>query len=83
MNGPPATPIVSAERIIVGHCPNPDCGPWGGAPIAVLNNHEVWPPVKCESCGWRGDTTQLVNRVRLDRGWRVSDGSGVERELRP
>jgi hypothetical protein len=83
VSGPVKEPVVSAERIIVGHCPNPDCGPFGGQPIAVFNNHEVWPLVRCPSCGWVGDTTALVNRVRYDRGWRVSDGFGPERELRP
>lgn len=83
----PGTPVplglvvLAAERIIVGHCPSPECGPHGGQPIAVLNNHETWPLVECP-CGWVGDTTQLVNRVRFDRGWRVSDERPDERELR-
>lgn len=75
--------VISAERILVGHCPNPDCGPYGGAPIVVLNDHESWPLVECPWCGMCCDTLSLVNRVRLDRGWRVSDASGRERELRP
>lgn len=75
--------VVQAERILVGHCPNPECGPWGGWPIAVLNDREVWPLAHCGRCGWIGTTTELVNRYRLDAGWRVSDGDGPERELRP
>lgn len=74
--------VLTAARIIVGHCPNPECGPWGGLPIVVLNNHETWPLVTCR-CGWAGDTTQLVNRYRLDTGWLVSADDGPERELRP
>lgn len=74
--------ILTADRILVGHCPSPECGPFGGRAIAVLNHHESWPLVTCP-CGWVGATDELVNRVRLDRGWKVSDGVGPERELRP
>lgn len=70
---------LSADRVLVGHCPSPDCS---GAPLVVLNNRESWPLVDCP-CGWAGPTTDLVNRSRLDRGWLVSDEHGQERELRP
>lgn len=68
---------------IVGHCPNPECtGALGGRVIVVLNDGGTWPLVEC-ACGWQGPTDEIVNRVRMDQGWRVSDGSGPERELRP
>lgn len=81
---PPPLPNLTytAERILVGHCPSPDCRPFGGQPLAVFNDRGTWPLVACP-CGWRGQTTELVNIRRLDQGWRVSDETGVERELRP
>lgn len=62
--------VHCAARVLVGHCPT--CG----QPIAVTNNYEVWPVVTCAECGWQGGTDALVNRVRLDRGWEVSDSRG-------
>lgn len=83
---PPAPPnpamTYTADRVLVGHCPSPDCEPFGGAPLVVFNDRESWPLVACP-CGWSGPTDALVNRVRLDRGWKVSDKHGDERELRP
>lgn len=83
------TMTYTANRVLVGHCPNPDCGageaPWSGGPgrpLVVFNDGGSWPIVGC-LCGWSGPTTELVNRYRLDAGWLVSDGDGPERELRP
>lgn len=73
-------PQVSAERVLVGHCPNPECT---GPPIVVLNNRESWPLITCPSCDEVFDTLALRNRVRYERGWLLQYGDGVTMQARP
>lgn len=50
----------SAERVIVGHCPECD------AVLVVFNDHESWPLVGCK-CGWTGATAEFVS-TRFESG---------------
>jgi hypothetical protein len=61
MSGMTLGPVHQPERAIVGHCPA--CL----RVVMIENNHEVWPPIRCE-CGWHGDTTELRNKRRFERG---------------
>lgn len=49
------------SRTVVGYCPA--C--W--RVVAVENEYETWPLVHC-ACGWVGDTLEVVNRMRFERG---------------
>lgn len=56
---PDTDKTCGAPRMVAGYCP--ECN----GPRAVRNWYESWPLVHC-SCGWRGATTELLHRVRLD-----------------
>lgn len=53
--------VHNPARAIVGLCPS--CS----NVIVLLNDHEAWPLATCP-CGWTGTTTDLVDRVRYERG---------------
>lgn len=62
-DGTPREPnglTYSAERVIVGHCP--ECN----AVLVVFNDHESWPLVAC-ACGWRGATSEVAGYMRRTR----------------
>lgn len=50
------------SRVIVGHCPQ------SGHVVVLFNSYEVWPYVSC-LCGWKGATSQVMNRVRFENNW--------------
>lgn len=58
--GHPNGYTYSAERVIVGHCP--ECN----AVLVVFNDNESWPLVGC-ACGWRGGTTEVAGYMRRTR----------------
>lgn len=51
-----------AARIVSGNCPR--CG----YPMVIFNNSQDWPLALC-MCGWRGATTQIINRKRVEELW--------------
>jgi endogenous inhibitor of DNA gyrase (YacG/DUF329 family) len=74
---PEAKKTEQPARILVGHCPQ--CGD----PVLIQNNFEMWPLVYCR-CGFVGDTWSIVNRVRIENYWQISDkGSNTTEQRRP
>lgn len=57
----------TADRVLLGLCPE------DARPLVVFNDGQSWPLAAC-SCGWRGATTELRDRVRAERTW---DGGQV------
>lgn len=57
---PESEGILQPERVIVGNCPA--CGRL----LVIPNNHEVWPPARCQ-CGWVDGTSGLEHYHRQER----------------